>query len=64
MGRPGSALLSLPTQGEAKMQSLASLKTAATLKALREQGLTNPDIIQMVKADGWSAVKSLVQEGR
>ncbi len=46
------------------MQSLASLKTAATLKALREQGLTNRDIIQMVKAEGWSAVKGLVQEGQ
>lgn len=46
------------------MQSLASLRTAAILKALREQGLTNRDIIQMVKADGWSAVKGLVvQEG-
>ena len=46
------------------MQSLASLRTAAILKALREQGLTNRDIVQMVKEDGWSAVKDLVQEGR
>ncbi len=44
------------------MQSLASLKTAATLKALRDQGLTSREIIQMVKTDGWPAVKTLVQE--
>ena len=45
------------------MQNLASLRTAAILKALRDQGLTTREIIKMVKADGWPAVKTLVQEG-
>jgi hypothetical protein len=34
------------------MQSLASLRTAAILKALREQGLTNQDIIELHKEGG------------
>ena len=41
------------------MQSLASLKTAATLKALREQGLTNKDIISLHKDGGLTGLAVL-----
>ena len=41
------------------MQSLAPLRTAAILKALREQGLTNPDIIELHKAGGLAGLTAL-----
>ncbi len=41
------------------MQSLTSLRTAAILKALREQGLTNPDIIELHKAGGLAGLAVL-----
>ncbi len=41
------------------MMTLAQLRTAAILKSLKANGLTNRDIIQLVKTDGWSAVSKL-----
>lgn len=41
------------------MKTLTRLRTAATLKALKASGLTNRDIIQLVKSDGWPAVRKL-----
>ena len=43
--------------------TLEQLLTAAKLKALKEQGLDNTDIIQLVKTDGWAEVQSLVTKG-
>ncbi len=44
------------------MKSLQQLRTAAILKALKEQDLTNKEIIQLVKDEGWTAVQSLAEE--
>lgn len=44
------------------MQSLQQLRTAAILKSLKEQGLNNADIVQLVKSDGWTEVQYLVKE--
>ena len=46
------------------MKSLKQLHTAAILKTLKEQGLDNEEIVQLVKTDGWATVQSLVQEGK
>ena len=43
------------------MQSLASLRTAAVLKALREQGLSNPDIIGLFKTGGLAGLAELAR---
>ncbi len=43
------------------MKSLASLRTAVILKSLKDSGLTNRDIIQLVKSEGWPAVRKLAQ---
>ncbi len=45
------------------MKTLQQLRTAATLKALKEQGLDNANIVQLVKTDGWAEVQSLVRNG-
>lgn len=45
------------------MKNLQQLRTAATLKSLKEQGLSNADIVQLVKTDGWAEVQSLVRSG-
>ena len=37
------------------------MTTEIALQRLRDSGLTNADIIQLVKADGWDAVKTLVE---
>lgn len=42
------------------MKSLECLLVAAKLKALKEQGLSNRDIVQLVKSDGREAVLELV----
>lgn len=39
---------------------MPNLETAVILKSLKDGGLTNQEIIQLVKADGWNAVKRLV----
>lgn len=44
------------------MKGLQQLRTAATLKALKEQGLSNKDIIQLVNTDGWAEVQTLVRK--
>ena len=36
------------------------MTTAAALQRLRDNGFTNAEIIQLVKSDGWPAVKALV----
>ncbi len=41
------------------MKSLASLRTAMILKSLKASELTNSDIIQLVKSEGWPAVRKL-----
>ena len=46
---------------DAIQQSFARLRTAAILKSLKADGLTNRDIIQLVKTDGWPAGSKLVQ---
>ena len=43
------------------MKSLESLKTAALLKALKEQGLTNRDIIDLAKVGDRGALEGLVK---
>ena len=43
------------------MKTLAQLRTAMILKSLKASGLTNRDIIQLVKSDGWPAVSKLAQ---
>ena len=43
------------------MKTLARLRTAIILKRLKADGLTNRDIIQLVKTDGWPAVSKLAQ---
>ena len=43
------------------MNTLAQLRTASILKSLKESGLTNRDIIQLVKSDGWLAVSKLAK---
>ena len=43
------------------MKSLSQLQIAAILKSLKANGLTNGDIIQLVKSDGWPAVSKLAQ---
>ena len=43
------------------MKSLARLRTAVILKSLKASGLTNQDIIQLVKSDGWPAVSKLAK---
>ncbi len=43
------------------MKTLAQLRTAAILKSLKADGLTNRDIIQLVKTEGWPAVRKLAQ---
>ena len=43
------------------MKSLAQLRTAVILKSLKDSGLTNGDIIQLVKSDGWPAVSKLAK---
>ena len=45
------------------MQTLARLRTAAILKSLKADGLMNRDIIQLVKTEGWPAVRRLAQQG-
>ena len=45
------------------MQSLASLKTATILKSLRDQGLTNKDIIGLHKEAGLTGLTVLASEG-
>ena len=40
---------------------MTNLGTAAILKRLKDEGFSNADIVQMVKVDGWSAVKRLAQ---
>ena len=45
------------------MQSLASLRTAAILKSLREQGLTNKDIIDLHKEHGLAGLTVLAGGG-
>lgn len=45
------------------MESLKNLKTAATLRTLKEQGLDNVAIVALVKDEGWPAVQSLAEEG-
>ncbi len=44
------------------MQNLASLRTAAILKALRDQGLTNKDIIGLHKDGGLTGLTKLVEK--
>jgi hypothetical protein len=41
------------------MKSLAALRTASILKSLKASGLTNRDIIQLVKTEGWPTVRKL-----
>ncbi len=41
------------------MKTLESLKTAAILKSLKGQGLTNEGIVQLVKEQGWASVQIL-----
>jgi len=40
-----------------------SLPTAVILKSLKDSELTNADIIQLVKTEGWPAVSKLAGEG-
>ena len=40
---------------------MKSLPTAVILKSLKESGLTNGDIIELVKSDGWPAVSKLAE---
>ena len=53
--------LSNGNRKEHNMQTLTQLRTAAILKNLKADGLTNRDIIQLVKTDGWPAVSKLAQ---
>ena len=46
------------------MKTLQQLRTAATLRSLKEQGLDNADIVQLVKAEGWAEVQSLAEGGK
>ena len=43
------------------MNSLTQLRTAVILKSLKASGLTNRDIIELVKSDGWPAVSKLAK---
>ena len=45
------------------MKGLASLKTAAVLKSLREQGLTNRDIMGFAKEGGVAGLAKLAGKG-
>jgi len=44
---------------EWRPQYMKSLQTAVILKSLKASGLTNQDIIQLVKSEGWPAVRKL-----
>jgi hypothetical protein len=44
------------------MQSLKDLRTASTLKALKAQGLSNRDIMDLSDSEGWEATQALVEK--